>query len=239
MNIRGQSHVVGVALMLGLAVVALGGLTMGVGNVLDSQAGNADAERVATAFDETLNVERTGYHSRQIVFGEGTLRTEQRTLRVLDANGTAIQNHSIDVLLFENGDRRVAALGGAVVRGTSDNTWLVSPPSITSSEVTEALVIGVPVLGDETGSVSGTGGVRTTLRTNVSHTDLDLPRGEYSVAIETETPDTFERYFEDQNATVTRHTFGDDETESVVVSYHGERDAYVVVHDISLEVGNV
>lgn len=236
---RAQSHVVGVALMLGLAVVALGALTVGVGTVLQSQAASADADRVATAMDEALEgVERTGHHSHTVTFAEGNLGVEERSVRVLDANGTVIQQHTVDALVFEGGDRRVASVAGAVVRGVDDGAWLVSEPPITHSETNEVLVVGTTKLAADDVSVSGGGGVTTTLRTNVSHTEHDLGSGEYAVAIETETPEPFERYFEDQNATTERHTFGDDEMESIVAYFPGERQGYVVVHDLALEVGH-
>lgn len=236
---RAQSHVVGVALMLGLAVVALGALTVGVGTVLQSQAASADADRVATAMDDALEgVERTGHHSHTVTFAEGNLGVEERTLRVLDANGTVLHRQDVDALVFEGGERRVASLAGAILRGTGDGAWLVTEPPITHSERNEVLVVGATVLGSDHVSVSGGGGVTTTLQTNVSHTDHDLGTGEYAVAIETETPEPFERYFEDQNATTERHEFDGDELESVVAYYPGERQAYVVVHDLALEVGH-
>lgn len=235
---RAQSHVVGATLMLGLAIVALGTLTLGVGTVLESQAASADAERVATAMDDGLQgVERTGTHSHKVTFSEGRLSTEERTLRVLK-DGTVVRTVSVDVLVFEGNDRRVAALAGAVIRGEGESAWLVSEPPITHSEATDVLVVGAPALGADDVAVSGQGGVTTTLQTNVSHTDYDLGTGEYAVAIETETPDPFERYFAAQNATTTRRTFQGDQTESVVAAYPGQRRGYLVVHDLSLEVEN-
>jgi hypothetical protein len=234
---RAQSHVVGVALMLGLTVVALGALTLGVGTVLESQAGSADANRVATAMEEGLDgVEHTGAHSRQIAFSQGSVGTEPRTLRVLDGNGTVRRQYQVDALVFEGSDRRVASVAGAVVRGDADNAWLTAEPPVTSSEQTDVLVVGVPVLNAGSVGVSGRGGVQATLETNVSHTRETLGTGEYAVAIETETTAPFERYFETQNATTTRRQFDGDQFESVVARYPGQRQGYLVVHDLSLEV---
>jgi hypothetical protein len=233
---RAQSHVVGVALMVGLAVIAVGALTVGIGTILESRAGSADADRVATAMDEGLEgVERTGAYSREVRFSQGTLGTEQRTLRVIE-NGTVVGNYSVDALVFEGSDRRVASLAGAVVRGDPENAWLRAEPPITDSERTEVLVVGVPVLGAGTAAVSGEGGVTATLRTNVSHERVALGTGEYAIAIETATPGPFERYFDAQNATTERRQFAGDEFESVVAQYPGKRRGYVVVHDLSLEV---
>ena len=234
---RAQSHVVGVALMLTLAVVALGALTAGVGTVLQSQAASADADRVATVMDDALEgVEQTGYHSYRLTFSEGSLSTEPRTLRVLDANGTVLQNHSVDALVFEGNGERVASVGGAVVRGEGSGAWLVSEPPITGSETNDVLVVGIPVLDAGHVTVSGRGGTTTTLETNVTHTATELGRGEFAVAIETATPEPLERHFEEQNATVHRQSFDGDSAESVVARYPGERSGHVVVHNLSLEV---
>lgn len=233
---RAQSHVVGVALMLGLAVVALGALTVGVGSVVDSQASNADVTRVAEVLGEALEgVERTGPATHQLSFTDGTLSTADRTLRVLE-NDTVVTREAVDALVFESGDRRVASVAGAVVRGQEGNAWLVDGPPITSSNRTDVLVVGTPVLNTGHRTVSGQGGVTTTLQTNVSHAEYDLGTGEFAVAIETETPAAFERYFETQGATTERRTFPGDERESVVANYPGQRQAYLVVHDLQLEV---
>jgi len=237
---RGQSHVVGVALMLGLAVVALGTLTLGIGMVVDSQAANADTTRVADDMETALQaVERTGHHSHHVSFAEGQLSTEQRTLRIIDAtDGTVIESHAIDALAFENGDRRVTSVGGALVRSQGNNAWLVSEPPISSSEQTDVLVVGAPQIGGGQVAVSGQGGVRTTLQTNISHTESDLGTGEFAVAIETETPTALEPFFERQNATTSREMFAGDKHESIVATYPGQRQGYLVVHTLNLEVTN-
>jgi hypothetical protein len=235
---RAQSHVVGVALMAGLAVIALGTLTVGVGTVVDSQASNADANRVADGMTEALQgVDQTGVHSQQVTFSEGHLGTTERTLRVIQ-DGTVIAEIQVDALVYETGDRRVAALAGAVIRGQGEHAWTVAEPPITSSERTEVLVIGAPVLDAGDVSVSGKSGVTATLRTNVTHTERELGRGEFAVAIETKTPEPFERHFEDQGATTTRRTFAGDEFASVVATYPGTRDGYLVRHNLGLEVGS-
>lgn len=234
---RAQSHVVGVALLLGIATVALGTLTVGLGGLLDAQAANTDAERVATDLDTALQgVERTGHHSHQVAFTDGRLGTTDRTLRVIK-NGSVVARHDVDALVFERENRRVTAVAGAVIRGTGENAWLVSEPPISHSETNSALIVGVPVLGADHVTVSGKTS-RTALETNVSHTDRELGPGEYAVAIETDAPGPLERYFADQNATTTRRTFAGDNHESVVAHYPGTRDGYLVVHDLNLEVTN-
>lgn len=233
---RGQSHVVGFVLVLGLGVIALGTLTMSVGTIVESQSSNADATRVAEDLDDALRVvDRTGVHSHRVTFAEGRIGTEERTLRVLEG-GNVLHEVGVDALVFERGGGRVASIAGATVRGERGNAWLVDGPPITSSEQNDVLVVGTPVLNAGHVSVAGQGGVTATLKTNVSHTRYELGRGEYAVAIETETPAPFERYFDERGASTERRSFADDNHGSVVVHFPGEREGYLVVHDVALEV---
>ncbi len=234
---RGQSHVVGVALMLGLAVVALGSLTVGIGTLVDSQAASTDAERVAADLEQVVqDAERIGYHSHQLQFTDGRLQTEQRTLRILDGD-SVIQTVPIDAVVYENDNYRVIATAGAVVRASGSSASLVSEPSITASHENEVLVVGAPMVNASHGAVGGQGQITTTVQTNVSHERVDLGTDEFAVAIETDTPEPFERYFEQYEATVDRRTF-DDDHESVVATFQDTRQAYLVIHDLRLEVGN-
>ena len=235
---RGQSHVVGFALMLGLGVVALGVLTAGIGTVIEGQSSNADAMHVAEEMNDAMRVvERTGVYTHRITFADGSLGTADRTLRVLE-DGSVEHELAVDALVFESGERRVAGVAGAVVRGTASNSWLEREPPVTSSEANEVLVVGAPVLRMNHVSVGGQGGVTTTLRTNITHEREQLGTGTFAVAIETETPEAFERYFERQNASVERKTFEGDDHESVVATYPGERTGYLVVHNVEIAVND-
>lgn len=235
---RAQSHVVGVALMLGLTVIALGGLTMTVGSVLDAQAASADATRLADEMDSALRpVETTGAHTGRLHFADGRLHTAERELRVL-RNGTTIATRQADALVFEAADRRVTFVAGAVVRGQSGTAWRETEPPITGAERPGVLVVGAPTLGASDRAVSGDGGVTVPLRTNVSHERQSLGSGQFAVAIETRTPGPFERFFQSQNATVSRRDFDGDGVPSVFATYPGQRRGYLVTHNLSLEVGH-
>jgi len=236
-GLRAQSHVIGVALMLGLGVVALGTLTITIGALVDSQAESADATRVADDLDRAIQgAERTGVYRHQVSFSEGQLSTSDRTLRILE-NGTVVQRVPVDALVFENDDHRVTAVAGAVVR-ESGGAWFVSQPRITHSEPNEVLVVSAPVLNASRFSTGGQGGVTKTIQTNVSHERIDLGTGEYAVAIETRTPRPFEEFFAAHNATVERQQFTGDDAQSVVARYPGIREGYLVVHDLRLEVAD-
>ncbi|WP_254537004.1 DUF7289 family protein [Halomarina litorea] len=232
---RAQSHVVGVALLLGIAVVSMAGLTASVGTLVQENAAGADAARVADGFDAALEpVEATGVHRGEVAFADGTLRSESRELRVLDRGGVD-REVEIGALVFEAGDRRVTYLAGAVLRGTGDGARMVERPPFTASRAADGvLVVGAPRVGDPA-TVSGRE-VSLTLRTNVSHERVELGDGEYRLGVETRTPAAWERYFSERGRETTRRDFDDDGVESVVAAYDGTRTAYLVVHDLRTEV---
>ncbi len=228
---RAQSHVVGVALLLGITVVSMGALTAAIGAVVDSSSTQADAERVVTDLDASLEpVAATGPQRGQVTFGEGTLRPVDRELEVR-ANGQPVDRLAVDALVFDGGDRRVAYHAGAIVRGTGEGAWMAEPPPITVDE--EVLVVGVARLGDDVGTVSGSGGVTATVETDVSHDRRALGDAEFAVAVETTAPGAWERAFRDLGATVERE---DGDPGTVVATFEGERTGYLVVHDLNAEV---
>lgn len=233
---RGQSHVVGVAVMLGVTVVALGTITAGIGAVFDAHAAAADAERVADDLDAALRpVAATGPREGSIAFADGTLRTAPRELRVY-RNGSLVREVNVDALVFETEDHRVAAVAGAVVRGRGAGAWLHREPPIVGSPAHGVLAIGAAMLNGADVAVSGSG--RTTLRTNVTHARRSLGRGEFVVELETATPAAFEDFFEAAGATTTRRDRDGDGVQSVVATYPGSATGYLVVHDMRLEVGD-
>jgi len=232
-----QSTVVGVAVLLGLVVVSIGILSAGVGVVVQENAASADATRVATDLNSALRpVETTGPRRGQLSFTDGTLRTVDRDLRVLEGAGVR-ERIAVGALVFESGSRRVAFLAGAVVRGRPGSAALSESPPITASQGTGGvLVVGAPRLGGRV-AASGSGGITVDLRTTVSHDRTDLGTGNYAVAVETDTPGPWVRHFEARGADVSRASFDDDGVESVVAEFPGERRGYLVVHDMDLEAG--
>ena len=241
---RAQSNVVGVAILLGVVVVSLGTLTAGIGSVVESNAASADATRVAADLDSAVEpVAATGIHRGRVSFTDGRLRTIERELRVLNDSGV-VRTVGVDALVFTTEERRVALLAGAVVRGPPDNARMRTPPPFTASRTgrvdeneSGVLVVGAPKLNGSVG-FAASGGGSVVLRTDVSHHRAALGSDSYRVAVETATPEAWRRYFERQNATVTTRDFDGDGVVSVVGSYPGERVAYLVVHDLRLEVRN-
>lgn len=218
-------------------MVALGVLTAGIGAVVQENAATADARAVADAFERGLRpVETTGTHRGRVSFAEGRLHTADRDLRVTGGGETRVV--SVDALVYEGEGRRVTFLAGAIVRGTRPEAVMERRPPITASRGSGGvLVVGAPRLNASPVGLSGSA-VTATLRTDVSHRRTDLGRGRYRVAVETETPRAWKRAFERLNATVvaTDRDFDGDGVGSVVARFPGERVAYLVVHDMHLEV---
>lgn len=232
---RAQSSVVGVT------VVSLGALTSGVGLVVEEHAARADAVRVAADLDAAVApVETTGRHRGRVAFTEGTLRTAERDLRVRNAtDGAVLERVRVDALVFEAGNRRVASVSGAVLRGRGETATLRTPPPVAASAGDGGvLIVGAARLGTDQVAVSGNGaGGTTTLRTNVTHRRTDLGRGTFEVALETATPGPLASWFADRGARTRVEDADGDGIPSVVARFDGERRGYLVVHDLNLEVG--
>lgn len=234
---RAQSNVVGVAVLIGITMLSLGALTAAVGTVVESNAAAVDADRVAADLDAALRpVETTGPHEGRVSFTDGELRTVDRTIRVRDDDGWT--NVSTDGLVFEAGAYRVLAVGGAVVRDHGGSASMYRPPPVAVSE--DVALVGVADLRfDGHAAVSGTSPTTVTLRTDVSHDRRSLGETGTTVAVETDTPGAWERHFVESGAAVTRRSFAGDEHESVVATFEDDRTAYLVVHEIELEVERV
>jgi flagellin-like protein len=241
---RGQSSVVGVALLVGITVVSLGALTAGVGVVVEEHASRADAARVAGDIDAAIApVETTGRHRGRVAFADGSLRTVERDLRVWNASegeAEVVERVRVGGLVFESGNRRVASVSGAVLRGRGGGTTLRTPPPVTASTGDGndgVLIVGAPRLGTGGVAVSGNGGTTATLRTNVTHDRTDLGRGTFAVSLETATPGPLASWFADRGARTRIEDTDGDGVPSVVARFDGERRAYLVVHEMRLEVG--
>jgi len=233
---RGQSHVVGVVLLLGITTIALGGLATVVGDIVDGQSAAADEARVASTFDSELRpVEQRGPDELAVRFSEGRLSTVDRELRILNG-GSTVRSIDIGGLVYSSGSNRVSFVGGAVVRGRPGNAWLVRDPPLTVTRDNSTLVVGAVVLGESGASVGGSGGVTARLRTNVSHSHEHLAAGDYRLAIETATPDAMARALRERGVQTTVTDIDGDGVDSVVANVDGQQELELVVHETRLEV---
>lgn len=235
-RLRGQSHVIGVALLLGTTMVSLGLLTASIGVVLEDSAAGVDADRVASDLDRSLTpVAATGENNGQVTFVGGQLRVVNRSFRVLNDSGV-VYDGQVGALVFETGDNRVAFASGLIATGNEGRATRHTEPPIAASR--ETLLIGVVRLNASgTEQVSAGGATTVPLHTTVAHERRALADGSYRVAMETETPRPWAQHFETTGANTTRRTFPGDDHQSVVGHYNGSRQTYLIVHDLALEVG--
>ncbi|MCL9814176.1 DUF7289 family protein [Natranaeroarchaeum aerophilus] len=238
---RGQSNVIGVALLLAITVIGIGGMAAGIGAVIDENADAADATTVADGFDDSLQpTSTTGHRIGEVRFTSGQVGIEPRQLRVLNETGP-IETVPVDALVYKSGETRVAYHSDAVVRGAPGNAWFRTEPPITVDQRSEGpIVISAAQLNASHIGIGGNSDQPVQLETDVSHERHDLGTDSYRIAVETSTPGPWERYFEETGATVetTDRQFAGDSETSVVASVDGDRTAYLITHDLRLEVSH-
>ena len=236
---RGQSHVVGVALLLGITVVALGTLTAGIGAMVGSNAATAETTRVADDLADGLGpIDREERVDARITFAEGSIGAESRTVRIGDPNGT-VRTIETDAVVYDRGDRRVSYHGGAVVRETRSGVVLErEPPIAAGPDPGDPVFLGIPVVDAGSTTVSGTGGVDVAIDGTVDHDRERLANDTTELAIETPTPTAWELALEDTPATVvtTQRRYDGDEHPSVVISFPTERDWYLLTYEAEVEL---
>ncbi|WP_232687313.1 DUF7289 family protein [Halobacterium zhouii] len=230
---RAQSNVVGVALLLGITVVALGTLTASVGTVVDQHAAATDSRRVAADLDEALRpVETTGVRRGTVAFSSGDLELVDRDVHVLNSSGI-VERIDANALRFTAGSRGATFLAGSVL--VHGNGWSRTRTRMPVTADADVLVVSVPVLRGSV-SRSASGGAVYTLRSNVTHERQHLERESYRVAIETTHPAAWKRQFERTNATIDQRDVDGDGISSVVVHFEGSRTAYLVVHEMEVSL---
>lgn len=236
MNRRGQSHVVGIVLLLGITTMALGGLTAVVGSIVDGQTANADEARVVNTFDNELRpVEDTGHDELTVQFSEGRLYTVERQLRILNTTGVE-RELDIGGLVYTSGSNRASFVGGAVVRGQPGNAWTLRGPPLTVTRDNSTLVVSAVATGEQGATVSGRGGVTARLRLNVSHTHRSQSAKNYRIAYETATPEPVRRNLQQRGLDTTVTDLDKDGVPSVVAGVEGQQQLELVVHAMDLEV---
>ena len=232
---RGQSHVVGVALLCCVAVVSMAAVAGSVGGIVSETAANADVTRVAGALNDAVGpATGIGEGAVRVPFGAGRLHTVPRDVRVLDANGT-VRRYRTNAVGFDAEGRGVTSIAGATVVRTQGWARVARPVRATATP--GALVLDLVVVDGDV-DVSGRGG-GVTLRTNATVTRESFDGGAYRVAIETRQPAAFVRYYERDGATGTvvgERDFDGDGIPSVVVAYPPTSRAYVVVRAVEVAV---
>lgn len=233
-NDRGQTAVVGVALLLGITVLAVGGLTATAGSIVEDGSASAAATRVGDDFETALGP-APGDRETTVELATGTIQVVNRTVWLLDDEGVVWAGHA-GAIVYADGGQRVTGFAGAVVQSDDRGSRVVAPSRVAPANGT--LYVGVPVL-----NASGADGVSTgnhrlavTLETDGDAARQRLPIADYRLGIETSTPAAWERHLRDRGATTTRRDFDGDGVPSVVASFEGERAVHLVVHDVRLEL---
>jgi len=230
---RGQSNVLGAAILRGVTVVALGALTASVGTVVDQHAAASDSKRVAADLDDAIDaIETTGVDREDVSFTRGRLDVVPRQVRVLDSGGVVAEVDA-NALRFASGNRGATYLAGSVMIHGSG--WSKTRSRLPVAADPDVLVVSVPALRGDV-SLAANGGATYTLRTNVTHHRRSLGDAGYRVAVETERVDAVRRQFEATNATVSTRDIDGDGVPSVVAEYAGVRTAYLVVHETEVSV---
>lgn len=232
---RGQTAVVGVAILLGITVLAVAGLSATAGSIVEEGAASAAATRVADDLETALGP-TPGPRETTVELGAGSLRVVNRSVWILDGDGVVWAGHA-GAVVYADGGHRVTGFAGAVVRRDDRGSRLVAPSRLAAANGT--LYLGVPVLNASGADGVATGGHRLdlTLRTDARAERVDLPRGEYRVAFETESPAVWERHLRERGATTTRRDVDGDGTPSVVAAFPDRRTVHLVVRDVRLRVG--
>lgn len=232
---RGQTAVVGVAVLLALTVLAVGGLTATAGSIVDDGATTAAATRVgadlATALGPTPEDPET-----TIELTDGTIRVVNRSVWLLRGDEVVWAGHA-GAIVYTDGDHRITGIAGGVVRSDGADSRMIAPSRIAPAD--GSLYVGVPVLNatGADGIATGDRRLAVTLRTDVETARDTLPADEYRVAVETRDPAAWERHFADRGATTERRDIDGDGVQSVVASFDGPRTVHLVVHDVRLDVG--
>lgn len=229
---RAQSHVVGVAVLLAVTVVAMGTLTAAVGTVVESGAERADATRVADGFESVLGA-RAGRDRGTVAFTAGRLHSLDRELRLLDGD-RVVATVPVDGLAWDGDGRGVTYLGGAVVqRSPAGASFARDPALVTGGDGT--VVVGIRAVNG-TVERAGRGGVEVDLRVRSDRVERRLGDGSWRVAVETATPRPWRDHLSSRAGTVTRRDLDGDGTPSVVAPL-GNRTAVLVVHRQEVRTG--
>jgi len=174
---RGQTAVVGVAILLGITVLAVAGLSATAGSIVEEGAASAAATRVADDLETALGP-TPGPRETTVELGAGSLRVVNRSVWILDGDGVVWAGHA-GAVVYADGGHRVTGFAGAVVRRDDRGSRLVAPSRLAAANGT--LYLGVPVLNASGADGVATGGHRLdlTLRTDARAERVDLPRGEW------------------------------------------------------------
>ena len=141
---RAQSEVIGVVLLLGLTITAVG-VTVALGSMaLGDVQSSAEVQRIEGAMTQVDSkaslVAHGGSTSQRIRLDPGrsadvrvddeagVMRIEVEAENETGGLETVTETVTLGAVVYERGDDRVAYQGGGVWRSNGDGSWMVSPP---------------------------------------------------------------------------------------------------------------
>lgn len=224
---RGQSSIIGVAVLLAVTALSLGVLTAAAGTMIEGGVTAADASRVA---DDLAHVDTVGPSATRIEFSSGTFSVVPRSIRLLQGEVPIVEVEA-DAFVYETGSRQATLLGGTVVRKTDSSAQVTGPVPVVAGD--ERVLVDVVALNATgTSAAGGTDPTAVTVRTDPSHSYQTFDAATYGVAIETESPGAWERAFEGTGTVAPRQDFDDDGVPSVVIQFSGEPVVDFAIHDL-------
>lgn len=169
---RGQSEVLGTALLLGITVISIALIVSIAGTALDSTRDTTNVESTAHAMSQLdsraalVALGRTD--SQSVSMGrarEGTYTVDEGAgwLRITHLNHTGTSDHelyneTLGAIIYEHDDRRIAYQGGGVWRSDGDSgSIMISPPEFHYRG--ETLTIPIIQVRSPTGAGSASGDV--------------------------------------------------------------------------------
>lgn len=226
---RGQSSVIGVAVLVAVTALSVGGLTVAAGTFVSDSVAAANTQRVADSLGELGD---RGSGTVRVEFSGGTLHVESRTVRLL-RGGEPVETVAADTLVYEHRNRRVATLGGVLVEGRGNQSRLEGPlPMVADRSRLFVDVVALNASGPT--AVGGSSPVAVAVRTNTTHEYRTHREGQYAVAVETKTPTAWERAFSERGFRLSRADFDEDGVPSVVVHAPEEATVDLAVHDVQV-----
>lgn len=232
-----------------VTVAVLGGLTAGVGVVIQDSASTVHTEQMATAFADAFAPAKTvGHTSAELTLEHGSIYAAPRRVRLLTETKrpftpgrttvTVVETVRSDAIVYARNSGQIVVHAGAVYYGRGTSARIVRPPEITAHGVEGPTVLGVPAVQTDDIGISVTPQKTVQIDTTVTHRQVDLGQRPAYLTIETADPKLWQRYFADQEPTVitTRARFEGDQEDSVVVRLPEGRPLTLVIHEVEIEV---